>query len=229
MTQSATVVALLASLAVVLVAGFAARVIVAPRHVIAPTDRAASWWRTLAQRRRTTPPPTDSEVAAWCDQVAAALRSGRSLTAAITETDAAWRPRAVLPSVGQSIRRGRALGDAFTDAPADPATPRGLTVPVLTASARLGGPAAPVIERVAATLRARDAERAERRAASAQARLSARVLTVLPFAVLAFLALTEPSVRDAASSPLGLTCLMLGAALNVIGWGWMRHLIGARR
>ena len=133
MTQSATVVALLASLAVVLVAGFAARVLVAPRHVIAPTDRAASWWRTLTQRRRTPPPPTDSEMAAWCDQVAAALRSGRSLTAAITETDAAWRPRAVLPSVGQSIRRGRALGDAFTDAPADPATPRGLTVPVLTA------------------------------------------------------------------------------------------------
>jgi tight adherence protein B len=230
MTHSAILVALLAALAVVVAASPAARVLVAPRHrLTVQTNPSPSWWRAVTRRRRTPPPPTDAEMAAWCDQVASALRSGRSLTAAITETDAAWRPRAVLPSVGQAIRRGRALSDALAGAGADPATPRGLAVPVLTASARLGGPAAPVVERVASTLRARDAEHAERHAASAQARLSARVLTVLPFAVLAFLALTEPAVRDAASSPLGLTCLVLGAALNAIGWGWMRRLIGARR
>ena len=230
MSRSAIIVALLTVVAVLVAAGPAARRFATPRaRETATINRPPSWWRRAIRPGATPPPPTDSEMAAWCDQVASGLRSGRSLTAAITETDAVWVPRAVLPSVGQAVHRGRALADAFENVPADPSTPRGLAVPVLTASARLGGPAAPVVERVAATLRARAAERAERLAASSQARLSARVLTVVPFAVLAFLALTEPSVRDAASSPIGLTCLVLGAALNVVGWAWMRRLIGGRR
>ena len=230
MSRSAFAAALLTVVAVLAAAGPAARRFVTPRgRELAMMHRPPSWWRRAVRRRATPASPTDSEMAAWCDQVASALRSGRSLTAAITETDAVWRPRAVLPAVGQAVHRGRALADAFDDDPADPSTPRGLAVPVLTASARLGGPAAPVVERVAATLRARAAERAERLAASSQARLSARVLTVVPFAVLAFLALTEPSIRDAASSAVGLTCLVLGAGLNVVGWGWMQRLIGGRR
>ncbi|MGH9272848.1 MAG: type II secretion system F family protein, partial [Ilumatobacteraceae bacterium] len=78
---------------------------------------------------------------------------------------------------------------------------------------------------VATTLQARATERAERRAASAQARLSARVLTFVPFAVLAFLASTNQSVRASLVSASGLACVVAGGGLNLAGWWWMRRLI----
>ena len=60
----------------------------------------------------------------------------------------------------------------------------GLAFTVLRSCARFGGPAAAPLERAAATLRARDAVAAEQQAQSAQARLSARVLTLVPIALL---------------------------------------------
>ena len=70
---------------------------------------------------------------------------------------------------------------------ADPGDPAALVVVVLRAAAELGGPAAGPLERAALTLHARAAERAERRSASAQARLSARILTALPVTTLGLL------------------------------------------
>ncbi|MGI9052493.1 MAG: type II secretion system F family protein [Ilumatobacteraceae bacterium] len=158
--------------------------------------------------------------------MASAVRSGQSLTHAIVTTERSWAGSPVVPSVAHAVSRGRNLSAALDEVPASPATPRGLAVGVLRACARVGGPAASAIERVADTLHARGAERAERQAASAQARLSARVLTVVPFAVVTFLALTDPSVRSALSSPAGAACLGTGAVLNLLGWWWMRRMIG---
>lgn len=170
--------------------------------------------------------PGDAEVAEWCEHLSAAVRGGRSLTQAIADTDAGSPGRPILATVTHAVQRGRALPDALDEQPADPSTGRGLVIPVLRASARLGGPAASAIERVAMTLQARAGERAERRSASAQARLSALVLTVVPFAVLAFLAGTESSVRAALLSPGGLVCVVAGSAMNLTGWWWMGRLIG---
>ncbi len=124
------------------------------------------------------------------------------------------------------LRRGRSLADALDEVPADPSTAAGLAAGVLRTCALIGGPAASAVGRVATTLRARDAERAERRAASAQARLSARVLTFVPFAVLALLGATDQAVRTALVSPAGMLCLVAGGGLNLSGWWWMRRLIG---
>ena len=97
----------------------------------------------------------------------------------------------------------------------------------MVAAAELGGPAAEPLERVADTLHARATEHEERRASSAQARLSARVLTIMPFGVLALLAVAEPSIRHVLVTPAGFTCLAAAAALNLLGWWWARRLIGA--
>ena len=70
------------------------------------------------------------------------------------------------------------------------------------------------------------AERAERITASAQARLSARVLTVLPVGTLTLLAVVEPSTRDALGTPAGGACLVAGGFANLVGWWWMRRVIG---
>ncbi len=99
-------------------------------------------------------------------------------------------------------------------------------MPVLAACAELGGPAAMPLERVAATLHARSTERAERRTNSAQARLSAKVLSTVPVGVLALLALAEPAVRSTLVTPVGAACVVGGGLFNLAGWYWMRHLVG---
>jgi len=181
-------------------------------------------WRPRTQRSR-----PDDEVAEWCEQVARSVRAGSSLASAVaqTGTDLPGAGAAFQPAV-RALRRGRGFADALgeIDEAADPASAVGLVIPVLTACAELGGPAAMPLDRVAATLHARSAERAERRTSSAQARLSARVLTTVPVGVLALLAVVEPAVRGSLTSGAGIACVLVGGAFNVAGWCWMRHLIG---
>jgi Flp pilus assembly protein TadB len=196
-----------------------------------PTSGSSGWvrrpWRYLV--RRDAAAPSDLEVAAWCERVAAGMRAGRSLTAAVADADATTpehRPPP-FPDVGHEVRRGRSIGAAFRAVDDAPSTATGLAAPVLATCAELGGPSARPIEAVADVLVARADEHAERLSASAQARLSARVMTVVPCAVAALLAVTEPSVRTAVTGPLGATCVLAGATLNAAGWWWMRSMIRA--
>jgi Flp pilus assembly protein TadB len=210
---------------VVGVLGVRLRTTTTPRRSV--VAQAGSRW-TLgwpALRRRSDTEPGNLQVAEWCERVAAAVRAGSSLTRAVVEAgDDVLSP---FPGVAHAVRRGRGLAAALDELAVDPATARGLVVPVLAACAELGGPAAQPLERVAATLHARAAEHAERHVNSAQARLSARVLTTVPFGVVGLLALTEPSVRGALATPAGMVCLVLGAGLNLAGWWWMRSIIAS--
>ena len=101
-----------------------------------------------------------------------------------------------------------------------------LVLVVVRACAEHGGAAAEPIDRAAAALRQRAALAGERRTNSAQARMSALVMTCLPAAMLALLASTSHSVRTAATAPPGLIAIAVGTTLNVLGWTWMRRLIG---
>jgi len=169
--------------------------------------------------------PDDRAVAAWCERVAAGVRSGSSLTRAVLDADEA-ESGAPFPDVLHALRRGRPLAEVCRDAAADPSTPAGLVAPVVASCAELGAPAAPALERVTAVLLARADERDERLAASAQARLSCRVLTLVPLGVVAFVTLTEPSIRGVLTTPAGALCLAAGSALDALGWWWMHRLIG---
>ena len=229
MTAALVAPAVLVAAAVGLTVARGGRHLAASRYVDVLPSRSRRPWIHAWRWRRGGDPLGDAEVAEWCEQVAASLRGGRSLTMAIVDTDDACGGRPVLPAVTHALRRGRGLADALDSMPVDPSTPHGLVVPVLAASAHMGGPAASAMDRVAVTLQARDAERAERRTASAQARLSARVLSTVPFAVLALLAVTEPSVRAALVTAAGAACLVVGGGLNLAGWWWMRRLIGGAR
>jgi tight adherence protein B len=82
------------------------------------------------------------------------------------------------------------------------------------------------LERAAAVLRERRAWRAERVAQSAQARLSARILTILPLAVGLWAVLTSARVRAAyVSSPVPLVAAVAGVALDLCGLWWMRRIV----
>ena len=61
---------------------------------------------------------------------------------------------------------------------------------------------------------------------AAQARLSAHVLTAVPIAMLGLLCLLDPDVLPAARSSTGATSIGLGLAINALGWGWMRRIVG---
>jgi Flp pilus assembly protein TadB len=93
-----------------------------------------------------------------------------------------------------------------------------------------GGHPAEPLDRAAAALRARAADRAERRTHSAQARASALVMTWLPIVVLALLVAMSGAVRSVVVTPFGAWSVLAGAGLNLTGWRWMRRLVdGVRR
>jgi tight adherence protein B len=220
-------VVLIAPLAVVLVAlrlrAWATAPVRLPRMVVADACRPGMWaWARPWRRPR---PPDDLAVAAWCERVGAGLRSGRSLTAAVVDADAGASDVRAFAHVAHAVRRGHSLAAAFRAVDEDPSTPIGLAAPVLATCAEMGGAAAAPIESIGDILVARADERAERLVASAQARLSARVLTTVPVAVAALLAVSEPSVRQAVTTPPGLALVGCGAVLNTTGWWWMRRMI----
>ncbi|MBA3606878.1 MAG: type II secretion system F family protein [Acidimicrobiia bacterium] len=209
------------------------RAMPAPRTLAlapAPTNRWRRSWRVwLLAWRRHPCSPTEDDIASWCEHAAGRVRSGHSLPVAIAEAGSAVpAAAAVFAPVTHALARGRPLTDAVGVLDGDPCRPVGIVRAVLGSCAELGGPAAAPLERAAATLRARSAERAERRAASAQAQLSARVLTLLPVGTLALLAFAEASVRGALRTPAGLMCVVTGGACNIAGWWWMRRIVHGR-
>lgn len=219
MTASALLAGVVAAAAVAVFGTKVATWTVTPR-TNAAAQRCPRW---LVRRRRSHPALMD--VATWCDHAARSLRSGASLTAAIADATANQPAMAsVIEPVLLRVGRGRSLLDALDIG--DVATATGLALTVLRSCAQFGGPAAAPLERAAATLRSRAAISDEQQAQSAQARLSARVLTFVPVALLLLLTVTDPKVRAATTTPAGLAVVTLGATFNAVGAWWMRRIIG---
>lgn len=194
------------------------------------TRRFRTWPALTSGRRRERIVVSDRDMATWCEHAARAVRAGASLATAITEACASGSgPGRLLAPVIDGLRRGASMSVALDRVAVEPGRPHTAVVAVLRACAEIGGPAAPPLERAAAVLHARADAEAERWAHSAQARLSARVLTVLPAGVGALLLLAEPSIRQATISPAGLACVVAGVVLNVVGWWWMRRSIASAR
>jgi len=182
-------------------------------------------------RLRSRPVIRPGAVAGWCDDVARRVRSGTSLSQALVESVPSDADvRAATGAVRLAIERGRPVADAVSNV--DP-TRRGnrhlaTACSVIAVSATLGGASAAPLDRAAAALRLRAVDDEERRSQSAQARLSAHVLTVIPVGMLVLLVTTDPDVRAVVVAPAGALCVAIGLLLNATGWLWMRHTIGRR-
>jgi Flp pilus assembly protein TadB len=157
------------------------------------------------------------------EAIARQVRSGSSLTAAFVDEATS---SSMLDAVLGRISAGASLPDALkADVPDN--SDLAYTVQALAATARLGGPIAATLDEAAAVLRERGAARAERRAHGSQARLSARVLTVVPLAFGAWSAMVSQQTRAVyLSSAAGATCALCGLSLNLVGWRWMRRILG---
>jgi len=208
------------------------------RPLSAVTDqlqRAVDKVRSTRRRRRSVPP---EDVADWCDQLARRMRSGSTLRNALTSVTPS---SSALSHATETLRLGLERGQPIPDA-LDTTQPisagreslrRGphvdLAFAVIAIAARLGGSNATALDRAAASLRVLAADRQERRAQAAQARLSAHVLTVVPLAMLSLLLLLDSDVRATLRAPVGAACIAAGLLLNGVGWKWMRHIIGAKQ
>lgn len=211
--------------AAVMILGLRAWTSIAPQRVAVSRPARDRRWGP-GRRGRTA---TDLDVAAWCDDVARAIRTGASLTSAVRDCVEHPAVATVTDPIVARLSRGQSLSTALRATPADSGTAVGLALTVLRSCAEVGGPAASPLERVAATLRDRNAIRQEQHSQSAQAQMSARVMTLVPIGMLALLATTDPNVRDAVATSAGLAAVVSGAVLNVAGWWWMQRIIGRER
>lgn len=182
-------------------------------HLAAPRGR-----RVPAARRRTRArPPTPHAWAGLLDAIAADVRSGSSLGAACSSATTRIGLKGSLITPG--------CAPPFAGNPAAPPD-EAVVLQALSAAHALGGHVAATLHVAAALLRERAVILAEARTHSAQARLSARVLTAVPVVFATWSLLSSRSFRSAALSHIGLASVAIGAACNVLGWWWMRRIVG---
>jgi Flp pilus assembly protein TadB len=200
-------------------AGLLAAMIVAPLlRRSRPTSRSLEQRGTGVLRNRVQP-----DYAVLLDAIARRVRSGSSLTSAVVDEIDWATPLGV---VADRLNEGGSLATALGEL--DPSDPDlALTVQALSATAHLGGPIAATLDEAATVLRERASARAERRAYGSQARLSARVLTIVPLVFALWNAIASQRTREVyLTSVAGTVCAVLGLALNVGGWQWMKRTIG---
>lgn len=214
----------------------------AHRSIASGVRRLHGWW----PMRRTPVRPDD--VARWCDDLARRVRAGSSLGAALLDTTNDDRAlHAATAPIRHSLERGATVAESMAMLPvAEPraarrrryrsarAAPPGhehlaLACSVIGAVATVGGSPAAALDRAAHALRLRAIDRDDRATHAAQARLSAHVLTVMPLLVLSLSVLADADVRGVVTGRVGATCVLTGAAFNVLGWFWMRRVVGNPR
>lgn len=181
------------------------------------------WHGRPGRQRARRSDPSAGEWAALLDRMSAEVRTGASLPTALAQAMAAG------PVAGRVVRRDTTVA-TLADPEAASATATVSDDEVLTAHAigtahALGGPVAATLDATAAQLRERVAVRAEAEVYSAQARLSARVLTAVPVVFGLWNVATSASVRQAWLAPVGAVCALLGGGLNLVGWWWMRRIV----
>jgi tight adherence protein B len=174
--------------------------------------------------RRRPPVAAPEQVASWCDGLARAVAGGSTVAAAIRDVEVPPACDTAVEQIRLALGRGAPLAEAVTITPGSPHLQLALTV--LHSCAVHGGQAAEPLSRAAAVLRERAADAAELRTQSAQARLSAIVMTALPVGMLALMLVTSRAVRGFVVSPVGIGVVAVGLGLNAIGWRWMTRLVG---
>jgi tight adherence protein B len=169
----------------------------------------------------------DRELPLVLDEVARSLRAGCSLAQALTAAGEVPGPagRAVAALAGE-VADGRpvaAAADRWARASGSPVV--GLAAVAVALAAEAGGTSARAVDGVAASLRERAEAADEAHALAAQARLSAVVIGVAPLAFAGLAAATDPRTATfLVGSPIGLACLVGGAALDGAALVWMRRI-----
>jgi tight adherence protein B len=161
--------------------------------------------------------------------MAASVRAGSSLAQAMryAAAESAEPARAGLQQLVADVDVGVPLDDAVGGwARREHTADADLVAGALDLHRRTGGDLPGVLEQVCATIRDRVAVQREVRSLTAQARLSAWILGLLPIGFFAFLWLTaRRDIEGALSTPAGVTCLLVGLVLEALAVVWIRTLL----
>ena len=193
--------------------------------VIAGVVRAVRRRRALA----VTPIMIEERFADAVGALAAAVRSGASLTQAIryASTEAVPPVRDDLALVVERLDTGIALDQALRSwSSARPGANVELVVGALELHRRSGGDLPAVLDQVVGTIRDRVSITREVRSLTAQARMSAWILGLLPVGFFGFLWLTSRrDIEGAMSTPVGIACVVVGLLLELGAFAWIRKLL----
>jgi tight adherence protein B len=176
----------------------------------------------------TTPTRTPPAITDFLDAIARDVRSGFSLASSFVQcSDQHSDENHWSQPVAQQCLRGVVLADALVECALPTWTPEIRFASRTLAVASAGGAGvAPALEHSASVLREHQALMLDRDVQAAQAQLSTKVLTWLPIAVFAWIAITDPIARMfLLSTPLGMCCVATGITLNVSGRKWMSHVV----
>lgn len=187
-------------------------------------------WRGIAMRRRVHHLAAlgDEQIPEVMRAIAAGLRAGGSLPMAIDAAGSevgAPLGRHLVRCAGRS-RVGMDLGAALERLEEEMRSPSGTRfVETLRVGAVAGASLPQILDRAASAQDEWARLSRDRRAASAQVRMSAAVVLAMP---LVFLSLAGPAARGPArvllGEPVGWALLALGIGLDTGGWLWMRRL-----
>ena len=185
---------------------------------------------TASPAATTTTPilQTPPAITDFLDAIARDVRSGFSLASSFVQcSDQQLDNNHWSQPVAQQCLRGVVLADALVECALPTWTPEIRFASRTLAVASAGGAGvAPALEHSASVLREQQSLMLDRDVQAAQAQLSTKVLTWLPIAVFAWIAITDPIARSfLLSTPTGMCCVATGITLNVAGRKWMSRVV----
>ena len=161
--------------------------------------------------------------------IAGSVRSGSGLSVALSRAASVSRApaRQHLEWLLGDLKLGTSLADALTAferrAGAEEVT---LVATAIRVGAETGGPLARTLESLADAIRRRLALESRIRALTAQGRLQAWIMALLPALVLALLALVDPpSFAEIVMTSGGRVVLAAVFAAQVVGFRWVRRIV----
>jgi tight adherence protein B len=177
--------------------------------------------------------------AAFADQLddslqlmASSLRAGHSILRAMDAVaqEGASPTAEEFARLINETRVGRDLGEALDEIAERTASDEFAWVAQAIAIHReVGGNLAEVLDAVGHTIRERNAIRRQVKALSAEGKLSAIVLMALPFGILAFLSMTNPSYLAGFTESLAGYAMIAGAAIMMtVGGLWLKKTVKIR-
>jgi tight adherence protein B len=195
----------------------------------APAGLAGAAIRRYRTRRRRR---IRSQLPAFLDLVAGHVKAGHSFPESLSET-VPLLPSGIREEIAwvlQKCRLGTHLAAALTEweerMPADEIS---LIVRPLRTALPGGGNLVDLLERTRDILVRQGRTRDKLRSMTAQARLQAGVLTLLPPVFMAILSVVDPaSFADLVGTPRGHAILAVSAVLQILGWCTIRRILGAR-
>lgn len=196
---------------------------------------AAVPWAALALHIRANERKRRAQIEAAAPQafagLAASLGSGLSLVQALSYVGAH-----VTGEMGRefmraacSMRCGEPMGRAL-DGMIERLGVPGMEMVALSleVSQRTGAPLGDLLGEAARSVGDRLELRRELDVKTAQARMSARVVTAMPFIMVAFLIVTSPDFRDGLRMPAGTASLVIALSLDLVAWIAIRKIMDVR-